>query len=1200
MHNTDSASMYITEINIEGFKSYAQRVNLTNFDPCFNAITGLNGSGKSNILDSICFVLGIKNLTQVRASNLQELVYKQGQAGVTKATVSITFKNDDPKNGPAGYEDKDTITVTRQIVIGGKNKYMISGKAAQENRVQDLFHSVQLNVNNPHFLIMQGRITKVLNMKPPEILSLLEEASGTRMYEKKKEASLKTLEKKQAKLEEIDQVMNADLLPSLETLRKQFGQYNEWAGLASSRDRLKRICTAHSYCECQRMVQNSKADIQGLEQQAATLLQEREELLQEVRNKEDFIKSLQAEKEVESSGEIKRLQQEADALGLRLSKEGTILKNKKESLASEEKALKQLAAALEELNEEELQGRVVAAEEARSKAREELHAAEHAVEAAARELAGAEAGDGRDESNKTLAERLADAQNGQTEADAQFKAADTAVKHLTKQLAEARKQLASKTRENAGAEQERQQHEAALEQGMARLQGISFDEAQMRALEAQREQLQAEVRRCRERCHELQAQVSVARFDYEAPSPNFDRARVKGIMAKLVRVKDPATAVALEVAAGGKLYNVVVDSNETGKQLLENGRLRKRVTILPLNKIRASEAPANVVAAARQLGGDRASLALQLVCYDEELHSVMSYAFGNAFVCEDAGTAKKLAFSKDVNRRCVTLEGDDFNPSGTLTGGSRSTSSLLLNLHDLMEAEEQLRAHTASLAQLEQQLQGMAAAAKEYSSLKQQVELQQHRLALLKERQAASEGAQLAASVAELEAQHVAQQQGMQAAKQRKEELVKRAKELEREMRDFEKDRGTRIKAATDKQKKAKAALEAAKKQAKTAEAAAAAAAAEKDAAGGEREKLEEKMAGVRAAMAALGQELTQMAADLEVVRGHKDKADKELAKRRARLRECDNEIKAAQKEKEKTAGRAQDIEVELKKNENRKKNSTEDAKKNMDWLARMEKDCPWIEKEKASFGTGDYAFDTMDMRKVQQEYEACEEKLGGMKGKVNTKAQAMLERAEQEFKSLEEKRMIVENDRTRIMEVIDELDEQKKKALEATWRKVDTDFGAIFSTLLPGTNAKLEPPQDATFLEGLEVRVAFGSVWKESLTELSGGQRSLLALSLILALCRFKPAPLYILDEVDAALDLNHTQNIGRMIKQHFPQSQFIVVSLKEGMFNNANVIFRTKFVDGVSGVSRTVNEHREAPDPKHAAAAARNRPALKENVRA
>ena len=128
---------------------------------------------------------------------------------------------------------------------------------------------------------------------------------------------------------------------------------------------------------------------------------------------------------------------------------------------------------------------------------------------------------------------------------------------------------------------------------------------------------------------------------------------------------------------------------------------------------------------------------------------------------------------------------------------------------------------------------------------------------------------------------------------------------------------------------------------------------------------------------------------------------------------------------------------------------------------------------------------------------------------------------------------------------------------------------------------------------------MAFGGVWKETLSELSGGQKSLLALSLILAMLRFKPAPIYILDEVDSALDLSHTQNIGRMIKAHFPQSQFIVVSLKEGMFNNANVIFRTKFIDGVSTVTRSVNERR-GQDGKRAAAGAGEAPraALRENV--
>lgn len=149
-------------------------------------------------------------------------------------------------------------------------------------------------------------------------------------------------------------------------------------------------------------------------------------------------------------------------------------------------------------------------------------------------------------------------------------------------------------------------------------------------------------------------------------------------------------------------------------------------------------------------------------------------------------------------------------------------------------------------------------------------------------------------------------------------------------------------------------------------------------------------------------------------------------------------------------------------------------------------------------------------------------------------------------------------------------------------------DFGAIFGELLPGNTAKLVPASDAEqragtppdLAAGLNIKVCLGGVWKSSLTELSGGQRSLIALSLILSLLQFKPAPMYILDEVDSALDLSHTQNIGHLLRTRFRGSQFIVVSLKEGMFDCANVLFRTKFRDGVSTVERTCQVQPEAAD--------------------
>ena len=124
--NNKKTNMHIKQVILDGFKSYGKRTVCGPFDEQFNAITGLNGSGKSNILDSICFVLGISKLAQVRVSNMQGLVYKNGQAGVTKASVTIVFDNQKP-GGPLGYDQHDQLTVTRQVVIGGRNKYLING-----------------------------------------------------------------------------------------------------------------------------------------------------------------------------------------------------------------------------------------------------------------------------------------------------------------------------------------------------------------------------------------------------------------------------------------------------------------------------------------------------------------------------------------------------------------------------------------------------------------------------------------------------------------------------------------------------------------------------------------------------------------------------------------------------------------------------------------------------------------------------------------------------------------------------------------------------------------------------------------------------------------------------------------------------------------------------------------------------------------
>jgi len=238
-----------------------------------------------------------------------------------------------------------------------------------------------------------------------------------------------------------------------------------------------------------------------------------------------------------------------------------------------------------------------------------------------------------------------------------------------------------------------------------------------------------------------------------------------------------------------------------------------------------------------------------------------------------------------------------------------------------------------------------------------------------------------------------------------------------------------------------------------------------------------------------------------------------------------------------------------------------------------IETENKWIAQEKSFFGNKDTEYDFGDNFNEEKESDKLtkiKEENSILKRKVNMKVDMLSDQYEKEYQELMKKKEIITKDKKNIEEAIKEMDIKRKDAIEDIFTHVNKELNSIYSTLLPGAGSKLEKLEGKSVMDGLELKVCFNNQWKKSLSELSGGQRSLLALSLILALLVYKPAPFYILDEIDAALDLSHTQNLGIMIKQHFPQSQFIVVSLKDGMFNNSNVLFRVSFSDGTSKVER------------------------------
>ena len=533
---------------------------------------------------------------------------------------------------------------------------------------------------------------------------------------------------------------------------------------------------------------------------------------------------------------------------------------------------------------------------------------------------------------------------------------------------------------------------------------------------------------------------------------------------------------------------------------------------------------------------------------------------------ESLEVARKVTFNPAIRARTVTVEGDVFEPSGIVEGGSRRRGAPVLSL--LAKANKvrgELDAKERELEASSRELSEMRKRAEKYRSAKSALELALHNLEVLEKAEGVAEEA-LVREEAKKKKEEVRElkrllEEACEEEKKGNERL------LELEAREKEVEKGVVMEAEVEACRVRVRDLTKANEECVNA---CEELRLECEEVCGECASLRESIAKQEAGVAEHGKRVEGLERRVREVKEEYEKVKREASEKKEEARRQSEELRGLEKALEAYASERVRVEGVLKQN-GVKKAKLEKARSEAERrVANLLSEHKWLASEESEVGKegGDYDFKRVKMEEVHSRVVALEEEQEQLGRRLNKKVLGMMEKAESEYEELLKKREIIEKDKSQI----EELDVKKKETLATTYAKVNRDFGSIFSTLLPDASARLEP-SNGNVLEGLEVRVAFGGKEKESLSELSGGQRSLLALSLLL----FKPAPMYILDEVDAALDLSHTQNIGRMLRKHFGQSQFIVVSLKEGMFTNANVLFRTKFVDGVSTVTRTVGQVEE-----------------------
>ncbi|NWV28362.1 SMC2 protein, partial [Origma solitaria] len=1170
--------MYIKSILLEGFKSYAQRTEVHGFDPLFNAITGLNGSGKSNILDSICFVLGITNLSQVRASNFQDLIYKNGQAGITKASVSINFDNSDKSRSPLGFEANDEITVTRQVVIGGRSKYLINGVNAPNSRVQDLFCSIGLNVNNPHFLIMQGQITKVLNMKPPEILAMIEEAAGTRMYECKKISVQKTIEKKEAKLKTIQTILNEEINPTLQKLKEEQASYLEYQKLAREIELLSRFCLAYQFVLAEESKMSSADMLKKRQSDVEKFQESMAEIQQKVRQLNEDIAEVEKEKDKEVGGTLRALEAALSENQRVNVKAQSALELKKQNLESEKVKYNELVTCMQKDSKALMskEKEVKKLDKELSVLQEESEKDAHALAAAQQHFNAVSAGlsHNKDGKEATLSEQMMICKNEISKAVAEGRQAQMKLNYAQKEL-KTKEDEAKKM--DAGYKKDQEAFEAVEKMKITlenQIKELNYSEEKGDALLAKKKALTLEIRQLRELSESFTAKFPHLQFTYKHPEKNWNPDCVKGPVVSLFTVKDPSKARALEAVGGGKLYNIIVDTEVTAKKLLEKGELKHRYTIIPLNKISARCVSEDTVKLAESLTGHaNTHLALSLIEYKPELQKAMEYVFGTTLVCNNMDNAKKVTFDKRIMTRSVTLDGDVFDPQGTLHGGALSQAAPMLSkLQEIKDVEAKLKTKVSELTAVEEELASLKNVAEKYQQLKRQWEMKSDEAELLRKKlhhsayhREEEERLALKKTIAECE-------ETLNKTEESKKKAEEKYKELENKIKNAEAECLKERKNAEQKLDDAKRKADTSSKKIRDMRQEVEALVLELEELKQEQASYEQQIAAAEEAIKSYQEQVVAMVAEVAKTEESVERSQKELSKQKEVIAFHDNVIKNKSAEILKYGAQNNELHLKIKELEHNITKCQQEADDATAEVDKMLKEYRWIASEKPLFGQPNTAYDfkSNSPKEASQKLQKLQEHKEKLERTVNTRALNMLSDTEERYNDLMKKKRIVENDKIKILGVIEELDQKKKEALDIAWKKVNEDFGSIFSTLLPGARAMLVACKTHRDLDGMEFRIALGNTWKENLTELSGGQRSLVALSLILAMLRFRPAPVYILDEVDAALDLSHTQNIGQMIQTHFRHSQFIVVSLKDGMFSNANVLYKTRFVDGVSTVER------------------------------
>ena len=1168
--------MYLKEIEIQGFKSFADKTKVV-FDQGVTAVVGPNGSGKSNITESLRWALGESSVKSLRGGKMPDVIFAgtESRKPLNYASVIVTLDNQDGFIKDAGQE----IKVERHIYRTGDSEYKIDGKKVRLRDIHDLFLDTGLG-RDSFSIISQGKVEEIFNSKPEERRAIFEEAAGVLKYKTRRKETESKLQQTQDNLDRLEDIIY-ELDNQIKPLEKQAATARKFMDLDGQR---KAIYLDVLVAQ----IQANKAELDVTEEE----LNQVQELLTSYYQKRQDLEE-----------ENQTLKKKRHDLQAEIAKDQSSLMDLTSLISDLERklALSKLETEQVALNQQEAQARLASLDEKRNaliQEREEketnLSQLEENLAVNTKEVNRLEAellafSDDPDQMIEQLRERFVSFLQEEADVSNQLTRIENDLENSRQQTQKQEEQLESLKEQLASAKSKASEQELALKSAKEQVQTLLADyqtnakeeEAQKQAYQSQQNQLFGRLDSLKNKQAKVQSLENILKnhsnFYAGVKSVLQEKNRLGGIIGAISEhlTFDVHYQTALEIALGASSQHIIVEDEQAATKAIDFLKRNRsgRATFLPLTTIKArsiSGQNQDVIASSPGFLG----MADELVTFDAKHEAIFKNLLATTAIFDTVEHARDAARKVRYQVRMVTLDGTELRTGGSYAGGANRQNNSIFIKPELEQLQKEIAQEEKLLRQEEENLksvqEGLTALAQTLETIKSQGE--QARI--------------------EEQGLYLAYQQTSQQVEELETLLELQEKELNNLrggdwQTEKEKCQERLAVISTEKQK-----LESEIEEIKS----------NKNAIQERYQNLQDKLSQERLLKTEMiGRKRYEVAdierinKELENLNIEQDEIERLLQEKVDNLEKVDTELLAKQE------AEAKSQKEELQQGLIRKQFELDDIEGQLDDIAShleqaRQQNEEWIRKQTRAEATKEKITDRLrylqgqlteeyqisytealeqansleDLAIAEQEVKDLEKSIRSL-GPVNLDAIEQFDEVHERLEFLNSQRDDILSAKNLLLETITEMNDEVKERFKSTFEAIRESFKVTFKQMFGGGQADLILTEGDLLTAGVEISVQPPGKKIQSLNLMSGGEKALSALALLFSIIRVKTIPFVILDEVEAALDEANVKRFGDYLNRFDKDSQFIVVTHRKGTMAAADSIYGVTMQE--SGVSKIVS---------------------------